>query len=466
MPNYSGAWTLSAQFQAVGGGTWAPSNPYFILYGGVAGTSGSFAVGGSVLASQEGTVAITTLNGSLVSQNTFISNTGAVILSKSFSSGTATPCAVSSSVTNPVWYHYLQNNYYNSISNNALTTWNMPLGVSAQGSTAAESNQLAVSPNGTIAVVSTVPGGKVQYPDIILYTPAPAFIDGRYMNDSTKLATQYAKVFARTDNTFTWMYTNGTSFKYWTVTPPSAIPPGGINYTGGGTSSNYRQGCSDSLNNIYMVSAVTAYANISVLKINSSPIPTNWITWNVTSGIYNGYNLNGQYLTSITQYGDYLYLCAGATSSSAPVIGIFFVICLKSSDLTFVWGKSFSSADWGVGVNTYTGPLGGGTTSLTISANQYGVWVPWSAGTTTVSTQQTYLMKLPLNGGIANGTYVVNSKNLVIADYTPTLVVNTPPITYATLASSFTVRSSLTTTNPTISAGTLPSPVKTTLTAT
>lgn len=435
------------------------ANSYFIIYGGTNYTAANSLNVGGLLVSPQGTVVIGTNDSSAVGQVSYFDNTGAYSISKKFT-GAGYPVFVNSA-SDPTWWFCAPTYGYNTILNSAPGTLIFANGKGGNGQDTIEPGKVAVNSNGVTALSGSYRSGKVDVPTIYLRNSAGTLISARGITANGPRSPQYTKIFAQTDNNFVWIRTKSISEQEsWIVSPTSAIPTSNKTYTGGsGPNIDYIYGSIDSSNNTYWVGMSSPY--ISLLRLNSSRVPTHMVTWDVRTGGY-GYNdlINGS-SASMTQYGNYVYTCGTVYSGSSPNrVGALLVICLNAADLTFAWGKKFSYAV--AGTNTYTGQLGGTTSYSCMGSNQYGVWVKWAAGPSQ-ALSQLYAMKIPLNGSIVNGTYVVNGKDIVIADYTPSLTIETVASTLAVRTPTTTALTDYTLVNPTISAGTTPTNVKTAL---
>lgn len=451
----------AASAKALGFGS-GPSNRYFFLYGGTFNSANSFGQGG-LIASAQGTVIASTKSSTNTNQSTRFNNEGTYLSSSTVSAGDNGPRFVDSSTSNPKWYYVSPTYYANYTTESAPTTWQMGSAISASTNSNLEIDQICANSNGVIALTQAYRVGKTDYPAIALYSSSGAFVDARGVTANGPPSWQYTKIKPRTDNNFVWYHMRGNTFDSWLVSPTSAVPTNAARYSGGTGGGDFRNSVIDANNNIYGAGMPTAYSQIDVMRVNSSRAPTHFVRWEINNGGFSGYDLYDQYNTAIAQYGNYVYLAHGAYIGT-PRVGYWFVICLNAADLTFAWGKSFTSPDWNVGgANAYTGALGGGSQSKFIWANQYGLWMLWGAGTTTASQQFTYLTKLPLDGSGINGTYSVGGKNITIANYTPTLTSLVAPSSLTTNTPTTSARTSITTTNSTFSAGTNPAPTKTLL---
>lgn len=441
------------------------ANSYFIIYGGPKTTSGVNTVGsfsGGIIASEQGTVVTGTIGTGPTNQISYFSNDGTIVTSTKNATNTGFPIYVTTDASNPKWYSY-HTYYQNYVTNNAKTTWGWASSV-RMNSNAPQSpdfGQLSVNGNGVVAILGTYTPSKQGYPQVGLLDSSGNLLSGVGITANGP-AFQYSTILARTDNTFIYFRGVGSNFKSWIVTPNSATPANTAEYSGGTGGAGFAKWFLDSSNNMYSAAMPTAYDRVEVIRVNSSRVPTHLKRWDVASGGYNGYNLDGQYINQCAQYGSYVYIANGAYTGT-PRQGYFFVVCLNASDLSFAWGKSFTSTGWGVGgANSYASVID--TQYPAMYANQYGLWITWIAGTTNTNQQETYLMKLPLNGSVTNGTYSVGGKNIVIANYTPTFTNLTPPTTYSTYSLTTTSRTTQTSSPPAISTGTVTSLTKTALT--
>lgn len=459
----SGAWTLQQQMQAKAANAWPAANPYFILYGGTNYNAASNFGSGGLLVSPQGTVAITTNNGSATGQYTYLSNVGTVVVNEIYTSGQNVVYV--NSAADPTWWIATQSYYYNAVLNSAPATWTLTNSKGGGGQDSIELGKIAVNGNGVTALNGGFRSGKVDVPTILLRDSSGTRIDGRMITANGPRSVQYTKIFAQTDNNFVYARAEAISEQQsWIVTPTSAVPTSKKQYTGGtGANMSYVQGAIDSSNNLYWCGI--SGSTVGLMRMNSSRVPTNQITWAVSSGSYTYQDLVSSGQSSMTQYGNYVYTCSSAFSGTSPNrVGNFFVICLNASDLTFVWGKRFSGNWTASGTNSQAGALGGGGQSSALGANQYGLWVKWCGGATQ-ATAQLYAMKIPLDGSVVNGTYVVNSVNITISDYTPTLTVETVASTFTTNTPTTASQTDYTTANASISAGTTPTATKTYLAA-
>lgn len=457
MPNYSGIWSLPAQMQAIGTNSW-PGNFYFILYGGINYSAADSFNNSGLFVSPQGTVIIRTNSSSVANQVSYFDNAGTFSSSKTVSSG-GNPVLVNSDA-DPKWWFVAPAYGYNTILNSAPGTLIFANGKGSNGQDSVEIGKVAVNGNGVTALSGAYRSGKVDVPTVYLRNSSGTFIDARGITANGPRNTQYTKIFARTDNDFVWVRADATNEQQsWIVTPTSAVPTSKKQYTGGtGTNINFVYGTIDSSNNLYWAGISGRY--LMLMRMNSSRVPTNQITWDLNGGGYTANDLVGSNI-SMAQYGNYVYTCGCAYLGVSPNrIGYLFVICLNAADLTFVWGKSFTGNFAAAGTNMYTGTLGGSAFTSALGANQYGLWVKWAAGATS-ATAYLYAMKIPLDGSIVNGTYSVSGKNITVASYTPTITVETPAATYTTDTPTTSALTDYTLVNPTVSNGTTPTATKT-----